>query len=48
MSEQADPESDTGGAGVEVPLTLVRERSRRHLRLRSIDRESLLRRPSRH
>ncbi|MFO1378088.1 MAG: S1C family serine protease [Steroidobacteraceae bacterium] len=37
-----------GGAGVEVPLTLVRERSRRHLRLRSVDRESLLRRPSRH
>jgi len=37
-----------GSAGVEVPLTLVRERSRRQLHLRSVDRESLLRRPSTH
>lgn len=38
----------TGGAGVEIPVTLVRNRSRQRLILKSMDRERLLKQPARH
>ena len=38
----------SGAAGVEIPVTLVRNRSRHRLQLQSIDREALLKQPARH
>jgi S1-C subfamily serine protease len=37
-----------GAAGVEVPLTVLRDRSRRRVRVQSTDREQLLKQPARH
>jgi S1-C subfamily serine protease len=37
-----------GAAGVEIPVTLMRNRGRQRLRLQSMDREQLLKQPARH
>jgi S1-C subfamily serine protease len=38
----------TGAAGVEVPLTLAREGTVSRVRVRSVDRQDLLRKPRMH